>query len=242
MRLRWDFARLCARRQTLKATLQQHLVAGRLKCSLRSSLVSSQGAASRRLPNGCGWELRGLRLYKDQGTVSGVRRTAGGRPRHLPYGAMRANPLDPRRDQGPSGATKCLCHVLEEGAYHCVPPRTAATYQHHAGKRAPCHVHKYVHGENGVQPQRPSPVVVVCPSPRESTTSGKGPIPKGTVKNRGNRKAGPRDGALEREKQPHQPRSNQATGPASKSDQQAEGTGQSQFELTRHPSHAGAGM
>ena len=151
-------------------------------------------------------------------------------------------PSIPEGTRGPQERQSVYGHVLEEGAYHCVPPRTAATYQHHVGKRAPCHVHKYVHGENGVQPQRPSPVVVVCPSPRESTTSGKGPIPKGTVKNRGNRKAGPRDGALEREKQPHQPRSNQATGPASKSDQQAEGTGQSQFELTRHPPHAGAGM
>ena len=50
-----------------------------------------------------------------------------------------------------------------------------------------------------------------------------------------NRKAGPRDGAPKREKQFHQARSNQAPGPASKSDQQAQGNGQSQFELTRHP-------
>ena len=35
--------------------------------SPKSSLVSSQEATSRRLPNGCGRELNGLSLYRDQG-------------------------------------------------------------------------------------------------------------------------------------------------------------------------------
>ena len=52
--------------------------------SRESSLVSLQGAASRRLPNGCGRELNGLSLYRDQGKASDFLRTAGDRPRHQP--------------------------------------------------------------------------------------------------------------------------------------------------------------
>ena len=46
--------------------------------SPKSSLVSSQGATSLPLPNGCGQELIGPSLYRDQkGKMSGVRRTTG---------------------------------------------------------------------------------------------------------------------------------------------------------------------
>ena len=44
----------------------------------RSSLVSSQGATSPPLPNGCGRELIGPSLYRDQkGKASGVRHATG---------------------------------------------------------------------------------------------------------------------------------------------------------------------
>ena len=39
--------------------------------------MSSQGATSPPLPNGCGQELNGPSLYRDQGKASGVRRTTG---------------------------------------------------------------------------------------------------------------------------------------------------------------------
>ena len=46
--------------------------------SPKSSLVSSQGASSPPLPNGCGRELNGPSLCRDQkGKVSGVRRATG---------------------------------------------------------------------------------------------------------------------------------------------------------------------
>ena len=100
--------------------------------SPRSSLVSSQEAASRRLPNGCGRELNGLSLYKEKGTASDVRRTAGCIPRHQPHGAMRGH--TPSLPEGSKGAYKLQVgndHVLEESANtrkHCVPqPRTRTT-------------------------------------------------------------------------------------------------------------------
>ena len=51
------------------------------KDSPTSSLVSSQGVSSPTLPNGCGRELTGLSLHRDQGKVSDVccqRRQRGG--------------------------------------------------------------------------------------------------------------------------------------------------------------------
>ena len=60
--------------------------------------MSSQGAASPPLPNGCGRELNGPSLYRDQGRMSDVRRTTGGKPRHQPHVAMRG--VFPRSPKG----------------------------------------------------------------------------------------------------------------------------------------------
>ena len=100
--------------------------------SPESSLVSSQEAASRRLPNGCGRELNGLSLHKEEGTASDVR--------HQPHRAMRGIP--PSIPEGTRGAHKLqgdYVHVHKEGANNRKSPRTAATYQNHAHERIPPH-------------------------------------------------------------------------------------------------------
>ena len=83
--------------------------------SPKSSLVSSQGAASRRLPNGCGRELNGLSLYRDQGRASDILRTAGDRPRHQPPSGR--TPSIPGGIRGSSKVQGVLGHVLEESPY-----------------------------------------------------------------------------------------------------------------------------
>ena len=75
------------------------MVARSYRDSPLSSLVSSQGATSPPLLNGCGRELNGPSLYKDQGRVSGVRRTTRGIPRHQPHAAMMG--VFPRSPEGP---------------------------------------------------------------------------------------------------------------------------------------------
>ena len=60
--------------------------------------MSSQGVSSPTLPNGCGQELIGLSLHRDQGTASGIRRGTGGKPRHQPQKAMRG--IFPRSPKG----------------------------------------------------------------------------------------------------------------------------------------------
>ena len=68
-------------------TWQRHIKSHPKTCgsgktdSLQSSLVSSQGVSSPTLPNGCGQELIGLSLQRDQGKVSDAcrqRRQRGG--------------------------------------------------------------------------------------------------------------------------------------------------------------------
>ena len=60
--------------------------------------MSSQGAASPPLPNGCGRELNRPSLYRDQGTASGFRRGPSGKFRHQPQKATRG--IFPRSPKG----------------------------------------------------------------------------------------------------------------------------------------------
>ena len=89
--------------QLVEATLQQHVVARDQKCSPHSSLGSSQGVTSPPISNGCGRELRRLQLYRDQGTVSVVRR------RRADEATAIAILLDPLRSQEPLGSSECPC-------------------------------------------------------------------------------------------------------------------------------------
>ena len=91
---------------TLKATLR-HVVAGSKTDSPTSSLVSSQGVSSPPLPNGCGQELNGPSLYRDQkGKMSGVTYNRR-KPRHEGRQGERTkrpplpSPLGLQRGQGP---------------------------------------------------------------------------------------------------------------------------------------------
>ena len=61
--------------------------------------MSSQGAASPPLPNGCGRELNGPSLYREKRKMSDVRRTTGGIHRHQPHATMRG--VHPRSPKGP---------------------------------------------------------------------------------------------------------------------------------------------
>ena len=82
----------------VKATLQQYWWA-KLKRQFMVPLVSPQGVVSPPLLKGCGQELHGLQLYRDQGTASGVLRTAGCSPSHQPLIAMWG--ISPRPLAGP---------------------------------------------------------------------------------------------------------------------------------------------
>ena len=86
---------------------KQYLVSGVKKTVHGPLLVSSQGVVSPPLPNGCGWELHGLQLYRDQkgqhlvysgkGTdcTTNEGKASGRTDRPLP------SLLDLRRGQGP---------------------------------------------------------------------------------------------------------------------------------------------
>ena len=84
--------------------------------SPKSSLVSSQGAASRRLPNGCGRELNGLSLYRDKERASVIQRTAGCQP-SAPWSHEGHIPSVPRGIRGSSKLQGVLGHILEESPY-----------------------------------------------------------------------------------------------------------------------------
>ena len=68
--------------------------------SSMSSLVSSQGVASPPLSNGCGRELNGPSLYRDQGRMSDVPRETAGRA-----GEATAIAISPRPPEGPGALT-----------------------------------------------------------------------------------------------------------------------------------------
>ena len=78
---------------SLRETLKQHPAdTSNTKDSPCSSLVTLQGVASPPLPIGCGQELHGLSLHKEQRTAHDVRRaraTGKGRHCHLPLVAKR---------------------------------------------------------------------------------------------------------------------------------------------------------
>ena len=109
----WDFAHTGARRLTLKSHPATTRGGRKLTDSPKSSLVSSQGVSSPTLPNGCGRELIGLSLHRDQkGKASSV--TYDGRkPRHEGKQGERTkrpplpSPLGLRRGQGPLRTSGC---------------------------------------------------------------------------------------------------------------------------------------
>ena len=68
--------------------------------SQRSCLVSLRGVASPRLPNGCGRELNGQSLHRDQGRISDVRREKRNNEEAEP------SPSPPGSSMGARGACK----------------------------------------------------------------------------------------------------------------------------------------
>ena len=109
----WGLPATCVRvlgarrrkRHTKKATLQQYVVEGNLKCSQRSCLVSLRGAAFRlsttppRLWPAGPLTVTLQRTGRKKGTVSDVLRRTGCGPSHQPHGTMRG--FSPRSPRGP---------------------------------------------------------------------------------------------------------------------------------------------
>ena len=83
----------------LKATLQQHLWQEDKGTVQSPPLCPHREQCLRHSPTVVAGELDAS-LYRDQGTVSGVRRTTGGIPRHQPHVAMRRISPRPWREQG----------------------------------------------------------------------------------------------------------------------------------------------
>ena len=80
--------------------------------SPKSSLVSLRGVTSPSLPLGCGRELNGLPLYREQGTASDVLRTAGCNPSHQPpSGRIPSTPCGVR---GANVHQRVYGHVVQE--------------------------------------------------------------------------------------------------------------------------------
>ena len=112
--------------QLVKATPQHYLVTGVEKDRPSSSLVTLQGVAFPPLPIGCGRELHGLSLHREQGTATDVLRTKEGKAsersdRHC------CLPSAPGRTRSDYKLQDARCQVLAEiqTKRTAVTPRTA---------------------------------------------------------------------------------------------------------------------